>query len=143
MSQLIRIFLRFVAISFGFAVGCLTTAIVFAFLSGFIRPDDFDTYNNIELGISLTIMLTGLSAKFAQIAFIPAFITIIVFEIKAIQDWIVYLVSAAVISIIALVALEPELINLNKSAIYAASAMTGGFIYWLFVGQRAGKWQRR
>lgn len=139
MSQLFRIFIRFVTISFGFAAGCLTAALAFAFLSGFIRLDDFEIYN--DLGISLTIILMGLSAKFAQIAFIPAFIAIIVFEIKAIQDWIVYLVSAAAISIIAILAFNPGLVDLSKAAIYTASAMAGGFIYWLFVGQRAGKWQ--
>lgn len=143
MSQLIRIFLRFVAISLGFAIGCLTSALVFAFLSGFIRPDDFETYNNAELGISLTIMLIGLSAKFAQIAFIPAFIAIVIFEIKIIQDWIVYLISAAAICIAALFAFAPEFVELNKVAIYTASSMAGGFIYWLFVGQRAGTWQKR
>lgn len=141
MSQLFRIFIRLVTISFGFAAGCLTAALAFAFLSGFIRLDDFETYNNVEMGITLTIMLTGLSAKFAQIAFIPAFIAIIVFEIKAIQDWIVYLVLAAAISIIAVLAFDPGLADLSKVAIYIASAMAGGFIYWLFVGQRAGKWQ--
>lgn len=141
MSQLIKIFLRFVTVSFGFTAACLSAAIVFAFLSGFIKPDDFETYNNFELGISLTIMLTGLSAKFAQIAFIPAFFAIIIFEIKAIQDWIVYLISAAVISMIAIFTFEPEFFEFNRAAIYAASAMAGGFIYWLFVGQRAGKWR--
>lgn len=141
MSQLIRIFVRFVAVSLGFTAGCLSTAIVFAFLSGLIRLDDFETYDSIELGISLTIMLTGLTAKFAQIAFMPAFIAIIIFEIKAVRDWIIYLISAAVISIAALYAFDPELIDLSNAAIYAASAMAGGFIYWLFVGQRAGKWR--
>ena len=86
-------------------------------------------------------MLTGLSAKFAQIAFIPAFIAIMVFEIKAIQDWIVYLISAATISIIALFAFGSGQLDFNRVAIYTASAMTGGFIYWLFVGHRAGKLQ--
>lgn len=141
MSQLIRILLRFVAISFGFTAACLTAAIVFAFLSDFIRPDDFETYNNIELGISLAIMLTGISTKFAQIAFIPAFIAIIIFEIKAIRDWIVYLLSAAAISIMALLTFESEFTDYGKVAIYAVSAMAGGFLYWLFVGQRAGKWR--
>lgn len=125
----------------GFAAGCLSTAIVYALLSGLIRLDDFETYNNIELGTWHVIMLTGLTAKFAQVAFTPAFIAIIIFEIKAIRDWIIYLITAAVISIAALYAFDPELIDLSNAAIYAASAMAGGFIYWLFVGQRAGKWR--
>ncbi|WP_162653293.1 hypothetical protein [Lentilitoribacter sp. Alg239-R112] len=143
MSQLIRIFLRFVTITFGFTAACIAAATVYAFLSGLIRQDDFETYGSVELGISLTIMLTGLSAKFAQIAFTPAFIVILIFEIKAIRDWIVYLVSAAIISIVALFAFETEIIDFNRAAIYTVSAIIGGFIYWLFVGQRAGKWRDR
>ena len=103
---------------------------------------DFAIYGEVDTYFVLSLNVAILSTQFAQVSFIPAFLFIIAFEIKQIRDWLIYLMTGGVISLIApFIQSNPEFI-LPKTAYLVASAMAGGLMYWLFCGQRAGHWHR-
>lgn len=143
MTQILGLIIRFLGISIGFFFACLVAALVYAFISGLITVGDFDTYNDVEVMIALLLNLVVLTTSFAQLAFVPAFICIIIFEIKRVRDWLYYIVASALIALAVLFFPQSPDGSASDALLYIASAMVGGFIYWLFVGQRAGNWQRK
>lgn len=143
MTQLVHLILRFMGIVFGYFVACLTAAGIFAFLSGLITFQDFEIYNDFEVYLALIFSVTALTFQFASIAWIPAFIIILIFEIKSIKDWLYYLSAAGLIAISVLFSPFATTPAQDQALAYIVSAMGGGFIYWLFVGARAGKWRRK
>jgi hypothetical protein len=142
MTQLLRLVFRFFSITVAFFLACVTAALVYAFLSGLIKMQDFAIYSEVETYLALSLNVAILSTEFAQISFVPAYLCIIAFEIKQVRDWLIYLMTGGAISLLApFIQSNPEFI-LPKTAYLVASAMAGGLIYWLFCGQRAGHWHR-
>lgn len=142
MTQLIKLVFRFFSITMSFFLACVTAALVYAFLSGLIKLQDFAIYGEVDTYFALSLNVAILSTEFAQVSFVPAFLCIIAFEIKQIRDWLIYLITGGAISLFApFIQSNPEFI-LPKTAYLVASAMAGGLIYWLFCGQGAGHWHR-
>lgn len=128
-------------IVFGYFIACVTAALIFAFLSGLIILQDFETYNDFEVYLALVLTVGTLTFQFANLAWIPAFIVILVFELRSIKDWLYYLVTAGLITIAILFSPFASVSTQNDALAYVVSAMAGGFIYWLLVGGRAGSWR--
>ncbi len=143
MTQLVHLILRFMGIVFGYFVACLTAAGIYAFLSGLITFQDFETYNDFEVYLALVFSVSALTFQFANIAWIPAFIIILIFELKSIKDWLYYLSASGLIAISILFSPFATPAAEDQALAYIVSAMGGGFIYWLFVGARAGKWRTK
>lgn len=141
MTQLVRLIVRFMGIVFGYFIACVTAALIFAFLSGLIILQDFETYNDFEVYLALVLTVGTLTFQFANLAWIPAFIVILVFELRSIKDWLYYLVTAGLITIAILFSPFASVSTQNDALAYVVSAMAGGFIYWLLVGGRAGSWR--
>lgn len=141
MTQLVRLIIRFMGIVFGYFIACVTAALIFAFLSGLIILQDFETYNDFEVYLALVLTVGTLTFQFANLAWIPAFIVILVFELRSIKDWLYYLVTAGLITIAILFSPFASVSTQNDALAYVVSAMAGGFIYWLLVGGRAGSWR--
>lgn len=141
MTQLVRLIIRFMGIVFGYFIACVTAALIFAFLSGLIILQDFETYNDFEVYLALVLTVGTLTFQFANLAWIPTFIVILVFELRSIKDWLYYLVTAGLITIAILFSPFASVSTQNDALAYVVSAMAGGFIYWLLVGGRAGSWR--
>lgn len=141
MTQLLRLILRFMGIVFGYFIACITAALIFAFLSGLITLQDFEIYHDFEVYLALMLTVGTLTFQFANLAWIPAFIVILIFELKSIKDWLYYLVTASLMTIAILFSPFAHITAQNDALAYIVSAMAGGYIYWLLVGGRAGNWQ--
>ena len=141
MTQLVRLIIRFMGIVFGYFIACIAAALIFAFLSGLITTQDFEIYHDFEVYLTLILTVGALTFQFANMAWIPAFILIIVFELRSIKDWLYYLVASALITIAILFSPFAAISAQNDALAYIVSAMAGGFIYWILVGGRAGNWR--
>ena len=141
MVQLVRLILRFLGIVFGYSFACLCAAGIHAFLSGLVTFQDFVIYDDFEVYLALIFSFSALTFQFASIAWIPAFIIILIFEVKSIRDWLYYLAAAGLVAISILFSPFASISEQDQALAYIVSAMGGGFIYWLFIGARAGNWR--
>lgn len=143
MTLLLRLILRTFAIAIGFYFACLCASLTYTFLSGLVRFDDFATYGNLDTSIALMLSTIGLGSQFASIAFFPALVFIAFAELKNISDWLIYTLVSGAIAFLAPFAFFDQGFDFSASLLYVVSAMLGGLIYWLFVGQRAGNWRNK
>jgi hypothetical protein len=120
-------------IVFGYFVACITAALIFAFLSGLITLQDFEIYHDFEVYLALILTVGTLTFQFANLAWIPAFIVILVFELKSIKDWLYYLVTAGLVTIAIL--FSPFAPSAERCACLYRKRY-GGRIYLLAIGWR-------
>lgn len=143
MSHILSILLRVIVMVIGFLFACIVAASCFLFLAGLFKSTDFTNYGVSETWFLLVISIAGYTAHFANAALVPAGLFIIYAEITSIRDWLKYVLAAALSAIIMIVGFSTTEMDLKRASIYVVVSMIGGYAYWLFVGQRAGKWREK
>ena len=100
MDRYLRFFLRLCAITFGFFIGTLASAVAFAFLTRVITPEEAGHITSAGLGIGLVAGFLVAAAIAGYIAFVPAMLVILFAEYTRRRDWLFYTIAGGLVAVI-------------------------------------------
>lgn len=145
MVPFARLFLRFIAIGFGFFAANLVGAIAYIFLARLVRPEDFGAVNDLELAVTLVFGTIGIAGLMARAALLPALASIMLFEFLRLRDWLSHAIAGALIgfalSIIRMAGGESiDTATMGEVTIHTLCGIFAALAYWLVTGRNAGKW---
>jgi hypothetical protein len=144
MSVIARIILAF--LGYGFA--CIAAALVLTL--GSLAPNwnevgpDGAAFQSIALW-----SVTGIAAVIIfSVGFLPAFLVIALAEGLALRSAVIYGIVGALLALAMAYGLDfagyiatPEGDLAHNREVFAAAGISGGLVYWLVAGRRAGAWK--
>ncbi len=144
MDRFLVLFLRLCAITLGFILATIASAVAMGFLTQIITPQEASHLANSPWSIGLIVGFLVAAAFAGYIAFIPAMAVILFAEVTRKRDWLFYTLAGGIIALIvpfagaAMTGATDR--SVNTLVMIAVSGMIGGLTYWLFAGSRAGNW---
>ena len=132
---------RLIVISLAFFVACMAALAVFA--AGIWQAIDFGAHGPDADPVALffnTVLIASFAIFFiGTLVAAPAFLAMIVAEIFSLRSWIYHVGAGAAATAIPLVLQETGPSQDGFSImLHLAAGMTGGLVYWLLAGRRAG-----
>ena len=144
MDRFLVLFLRLCAITLGFILATIASAVAMGFLTQIITPQEASHLANSPWSIGLIVGFLVAAAFAGYVAYIPAMAVILFAEITRKRDWLFYTLAGGIIALVvpfvgATMTGATDR-SVNTLVMIAVSGMIGGLTYWLFAGSRAGNW---
>jgi len=144
MDRFLVFILRLCAITFGFILATIASAVAMGFLTQIITPQEASQLASSPWHVGLVVGFLVAAAFAGYVAFLPAMAVILFAELTRKRDWLFYTLAGGVIALIvpfigtSLTGASDG--SVNTLIMIAVSGMIGGMTYWLFAGSRAGNW---
>jgi hypothetical protein len=142
MGVLVRIFVMIV----GYFLACVAASIILTI--GTLTPEWDDlTAAGFQSGAMWVVILVGATA-IAAIAMVPSLLVIALAEGFGWRSILIYGALGGVLALSLSYGLDfagyvgdPDSFLAREREVLAAAGISGGFVYWLFAGRRAGVWK--
>jgi hypothetical protein len=142
MPGLVRIFVVILA----YCLACIAASIILTI--GTLTPEWDDlTAAGFQSGAMWVVIFIS-AAVIAAIALLPAILVIALAEGFAWRSIVIYGLLGGALALSLSYGLDfagyigdPDSPLVREREVIAASGITGGFVYWLFAGRRAGAWK--
>jgi len=137
---------RILVVLFAYFLGCIAASIILTI--GTLTPewDDLAAAGFHSGAMWAVVFVTG--TAIAAIALLPAMLVIALAEGFAWRSIVIYGVLGGALALSLSYGLDfagyvgdPDSLLSREREVLAASGITGGFVYWLFAGRRAGAWK--
>lgn len=142
MDRMFLILVRLAITAVGFALAAFAAAMVIVYGAGFrwSAPAEVSRWESFEYLLAAALFVT---LFVGMLAFIPAFIIIIVTEVKAIRSPLVFLGGGGMTGLgLALWFFASPGDGAAESAhlgVFASAGIVAGLVYWLIAGRHAGE----
>lgn len=137
MDRMFLILARLAITAIGFTLASFSAAMVIVYAIGFqwtaSGKSGFDDAGQLlAAGLFVTLFVGMLS-------FIPAFIIIIITEVKRVRSVLPFLIGGGVTGAGAALWFFSNPGEARNWPVFAAAGVVAGFVYWLVAGRRAGE----
>jgi hypothetical protein len=140
------IVIRIVVVIFAYILGCVAASIVLTI--GTLTPE-WDDLMQFGLQAAVVAPVVGVGAAvIATVAMLPALLVIAFAEGFAWRSSLVYAAFGGVLALSLSYGIDfagyidnPGSSLAREREVLAAAGISGGFVYWLFAGRKAGIWK--
>jgi hypothetical protein len=141
MSAVIRLLMMI----FAYLLACIAASIILTV--GMLAPDWSDLSAAGVQAVAFAPVVAIGASVIAGIAMLPSLLLVVLAEGFAWRSSLVYGALGAVLALVLSYGLDfagyagdPGRYFIHDREVFAAAGITGGFVYWLFAGRKAGSW---